>query len=117
MRGAFLSTAPAFARFPFNCALLERIDHRAPGHVYGGLLCREGLALWARVELPRVAIPHHSSAKTNTTTEPSANNLRTIGSRCPLWWFAWKKLVSRCVEFTPRRGTRGDEFCMNQWMA
>jgi hypothetical protein len=45
MRGAFLSTAPAFARFPFNCALLERIDHRAPGHVYGGLLCREGLAL------------------------------------------------------------------------
>ena len=71
----------------------------------------------ARVELPRVAILHHPSAKTNTTTEPSANNLRTIGSRCPLWWFAWKKLVSRCVEFTPRRGTRGDEFCMNQRMA
>ena len=45
MRGAFLSTAPALARFPFNCALLERIDHRAPGHVYRGLLCREGLAL------------------------------------------------------------------------
>jgi hypothetical protein len=45
MRGAFLSTAPALARFPFHCALLERVDDGAPGHVYGGLLCREGLAL------------------------------------------------------------------------
>jgi hypothetical protein len=113
MRGAFLSTAPALARFPFNCALLERIDHRAPGHVYGGSFAVRVSLCEARVELPRVAIPHHPSAKTNTTTEPSANNLRTIGSRCPLWWFAWKKLVSRCVEFTPRMGTRGDESTMN----
>jgi hypothetical protein len=31
MRGAFFSTALALARFPFDCALLERIDHGAPG--------------------------------------------------------------------------------------
>jgi hypothetical protein len=30
-----------------------------------------------------------------------------------LWWFSWKQLVSRCVEFTPRRGTHGDESAMN----
>jgi hypothetical protein len=72
-----------------------------------------GSLISCRESLPRVVIPHHPDAKTNNKTELSANNLRTIGSRCPSWWFAWKLLVSRCVEFTPRRGTRGDESAMN----
>ena len=65
------------------------------------------------VSLPRFHIPHHPNATTNTTTEPSANNLRTIGSRCSLWWLGCKLLFARCVELTPRRATHGDESAMN----
>ena len=68
------------------------------------------------VELPRVAIPHHPSAMSTTTTEPSANNLATIWFRSSLWVVAWKLGLSSCVALTPRRETQGDESSMNQRM-
>jgi heme-degrading monooxygenase HmoA len=37
MRGAFLSTVPALARFPFNCALLERIQGFISANIHRSL--------------------------------------------------------------------------------
>src|SRR5688572_33183977 len=65
------------------------------------------------VWLPRFHIPHHPRAMITTTTEPSANNLRTIWFRCSLWLVGWKLELSRCVELMPTRETQGDESAMN----
>jgi hypothetical protein len=67
----------------------------------------------ARVELPRLHIPHHHIAMSTITIEPSANNLATIWLRCSLWWVGWKLELSSCVERTPTRETQGDESAMN----
>jgi hypothetical protein len=78
-----------------------------PATYMGSLIC-------CRESLLRVVIPHHPDAMTTNKTEPSANNLATIGSRWWLLWLAWKLPLLSRVALMPRRGTHSDELAMNQ---
>jgi hypothetical protein len=63
--------------------------------------------------LPRIVIPHHANAKSNTTTKPWANNLATIWRRGSLLGLAWKLVLLSREALMPRRGTHSDDLAMN----